>query len=97
MSPALIGILVGIYAGEVPSIQYYIADFYHYAILGNVFSITLAVTTFLFWPLPLASWQKTLYFSCADNSHAVAVSTGNSGEHAEITICGNLASSPHPS
>jgi MFS family permease len=59
ISTALIGILVGIYAGEVPSIQYYIADFYHYAILGNVFFfITLAITTFLFWPLPLLHGRK---------------------------------------
>lgn len=59
ISTALIGILVGIYAGEVPSIQYYIADFYHCAILGNVlFFITLAVTTFLFWPLPLLHGRK---------------------------------------
>ena len=59
ISTALVGILVGIYAGEVPSIQYYIADFYHCAILGNVFFfITLAVTTFLFWPLPLLHGRK---------------------------------------
>ncbi len=59
ISTALIGILVGIYAGEVPSIQYYIADFNHYAILGNVFFfITLAITTFLFWPLPLLHGRK---------------------------------------
>ncbi|KAF2965876.1 hypothetical protein GQX73_g7687 [Xylaria multiplex] len=39
ISTALIGTLVGIYAGLVPSIQYYIADFHHYAILGNVASL----------------------------------------------------------
>lgn len=55
----MVGILVGIYAGEVSSIQYYIADFYHHAILGNVFFfITLAVTTFLSWPLPLLHGRK---------------------------------------
>lgn len=59
ISTALIGILIGIYAGEVPSIQYYIANFNHYAILGNVvFFITLAITTFLFWPLPLLHGRK---------------------------------------
>jgi MFS family permease len=59
ISTALIGLLVGIYAGEVPSIQYYIADFNHYSILGNVFFfITLAITTFLFWPLPLLHGRK---------------------------------------
>lgn len=59
INTALIGILVGIYAGEVPSIQYYIADFHHYAILGNVFFfIALAIPTMLFWPLPLMHGRK---------------------------------------
>lgn len=59
ISTGLIGILIGIYAGEVPSIQYYIADFNHYAILGNVFFfIGLAVTNFAFWPLPLLHGRK---------------------------------------
>lgn len=64
ISTALIGIIIGIYAGEVPSIQYYIADFSHYAILGNVlFFITLAITTFLFWPLPLLHGRKPYVLS----------------------------------
>jgi MFS family permease len=59
ISTALIGILVGIYAGETPAIQYYIVDFHHYTALGNVFFfIGLAVPTFLFWPLPLLHGRK---------------------------------------
>lgn len=59
ISTALIGILIGIYAGEVPSIQYYIADFHHFAILGNVFMfIGLAISTFFCWPLPLLHGRK---------------------------------------
>jgi MFS family permease len=59
ISTALIGTLIGIYAGEVPSIQYYIADFYHWALLGNVFMfIGLAISNFLFWPLPLLYGRK---------------------------------------
>lgn len=59
ISTALIGILIGIYAGEVPSIQYYIADFHHYAILGNVFFfIGLAIPTLVSWPLPLLHGRK---------------------------------------
>ncbi|KAI9742215.1 MAG: hypothetical protein M1818_004115 [Claussenomyces sp. TS43310] len=59
VSTAMIGILVGIYAGEVPSIQYYIADFHHYAILGNVFFfIGLSIPVFVFWPLPLLHGRK---------------------------------------
>lgn len=55
----MIGILIGIYAGMVPSIQYYIADQNHTAILGNVFFyIGLAIPTFVAWPLPLLHGRK---------------------------------------
>ncbi|PMD30245.1 MFS general substrate transporter [Hyaloscypha variabilis F] len=58
-STALIGILVGIYAGETPAIQYYIVDFHHYTVLGNVFFfIGLSIPTFIFWPLPLLHGRK---------------------------------------
>ena len=64
ISTALIGVLVGIYAGLVPSIQYYIADFHHYAILGNVFFyIGLAIPTMVFWPLPLLHGRKPYILS----------------------------------
>ncbi|KAI0017039.1 hypothetical protein F4780DRAFT_772537 [Xylariomycetidae sp. FL0641] len=59
ISTALIGVLVGIYAGIVPSVQYYIADFNHYSILGNVgFYLGMALSTFFFWPLPLLHGRK---------------------------------------
>lgn len=59
ISTALVGILVGIYAGETPSIQYWIVDFHHYTVLGNVFFfIGLSIPTFLFWPLPLLHGRK---------------------------------------
>ncbi|KAI9719319.1 MAG: hypothetical protein M1812_003649 [Candelaria pacifica] len=59
ISTALIGLVVGIYAGEVPAIQYQIVDFHHYTILGNVFLyIGLALSTFIFWPLPLLHGRK---------------------------------------
>ncbi|KAI1816327.1 hypothetical protein GGS20DRAFT_595304 [Poronia punctata] len=58
-STALIGVLIGIYAGLVPSIQYYIADFHHYAILGNVgLYLGMALSNILFWPLPLLHGRK---------------------------------------
>jgi MFS family permease len=58
-STALIGILVGIYAGETPAIQYYIVDFHYYTVLGNVFFfIGLSVPTVFFWPLPLLHGRK---------------------------------------
>ena len=51
--------LIGIYAGEVPAIQYRIADFGHYAILGNVVLYCgLAISTLIFWPLPLLHGRK---------------------------------------
>ncbi|KAI1178120.1 hypothetical protein F4777DRAFT_576425 [Nemania sp. FL0916] len=58
-STALIGVLIGIYAGLVPSIQYYIADFHHYTILGNVgLYLGMALPNLLFWPLPLLHGRK---------------------------------------
>ena len=59
ITTALIGLFIGIYAGEVPAIQYAIADEHHYAILGNVFFfLGLAISTALFWPLPLLHGRK---------------------------------------
>ncbi|KAK4168869.1 hypothetical protein QBC43DRAFT_330077 [Cladorrhinum sp. PSN259] len=64
LSTATVGILIGIYAGLVPSIQYWIADLQHYAILGNVFFyVGLAIPTFLFWPLPLLHGRKPYILS----------------------------------
>ena len=59
ISTALMGLVIGIYAGEVPAIQYAIADEHHYAILGNVvFFLGLAITTILAYPLPLLHGRK---------------------------------------
>lgn len=59
ISTALIGILIGIYAGLVPSIQYFIVDFNHSAILGNVgLYLGMALPTFFCWPLPLLHGRK---------------------------------------
>ena len=59
LNMTLLGLIVGIYAGEVPAIQYAIVDEHHYAILGNVvLFIGLAITTFVFWPLPLLHGRK---------------------------------------
>jgi MFS family permease len=59
LSTALIGVIIGIYAGEVPAIQYAIVDEHHYTILGNVvFFIGLAITTVVFFPLPLLHGRK---------------------------------------
>ncbi|KAK0635647.1 major facilitator superfamily domain-containing protein [Bombardia bombarda] len=64
LSTAMIGMLIGIYAGLVPSIQYWIADLQHYAILGNVFFyLGLAIPTFFFWPLPLLHGRKPYILS----------------------------------
>ena len=59
ITTAFMGTTIGIYAGEVPAIQYAIADEHHYTILGNVlFFLGLAVTTALFYPLPLLHGRK---------------------------------------
>lgn len=59
ISTALMGLIIGIYSGEVPAIQYAIQDEHHYSILGNVVLFSgLAITTALFWPLPLLHGRK---------------------------------------
>ncbi len=59
ITTAFIGLIIGIYAGEVPAIQYAIADEHHYTILGNVlFFLGLALSTALFYPLPLLHGRK---------------------------------------
>ncbi|SLM36835.1 Major facilitator superfamily domain, general substrate transporter [Lasallia pustulata] len=59
INTALLGLIVGIYAGEVPAIQYAIVDEHHYVILGNVvFYAGLAIPTALLWPLPLLYGRK---------------------------------------
>lgn len=59
INTALMGLIIGIYAGEVPAIQYNIVDEHHYTILGNVvLFIGLAITTSVFWPLPLLYGRK---------------------------------------
>ena len=59
ITTALLGLSLGIYAGEVPGIQYALADEHHYTILGNVvFFLGLATSTILFWPLPVLHGRK---------------------------------------
>ena len=59
ITTALMGLILGIYAGEVPALQYALADEHHYTILGNVvFFLGLAITTILLWPLPLLHGRK---------------------------------------
>ena len=59
INTALLGIIVGIYAGEVPRIQYFLADERHHAIIGNaVLYFGLAISTFIVWPLPLLHGRK---------------------------------------
>lgn len=59
VNTSLIGIIIGIYAGEVPAIQYVIVDLDHSTILGNVvLYLGLAIPTLFFWPLPLMHGRK---------------------------------------
>lgn len=85
ISTALIGVLIGIYAGLVPSIQYYIADFHHYTILGNVgLYLGMALSNLICWPLPLLHGRKpyTVGSLCIAMPllfpQAVAISAGRS-------------------
>ncbi|KAK1593294.1 major facilitator superfamily domain-containing protein [Colletotrichum navitas] len=59
ISTALIGLIIGIYAGLVPSLQYYILDTSHSIINGNVGCfLGMAIPTFFCWPLPLVHGRK---------------------------------------
>ncbi|KAK6082161.1 hypothetical protein SCUP234_04474 [Seiridium cupressi] len=56
---AMIGMILGIYAGIVPAVQYYIADANHIAILGNVgMYLRMALPSFFCWPLPLLHGRR---------------------------------------
>ncbi|KAF5665842.1 polyamine transport [Fusarium heterosporum] len=64
LSTALIGVLLGIYSGLVPSIQYYIVDQSHVAIHGNTGCfLALALPSFFLWPLPLLHGRKPYIMS----------------------------------
>ncbi|KAH9863763.1 hypothetical protein J1614_009695 [Plenodomus biglobosus] len=59
INTALLGIIIGVYAGEVPRIQYYLADERHISIVGNVvLYVGLAISTVIAWPLPLLHGRK---------------------------------------
>lgn len=64
INTALVGFIIGIYAGMVPRIQYQLADQHHYIIQGNIYLfIGLAVSSFIFWPLPLLHGRKPYIIS----------------------------------
>ncbi|KAF2177688.1 hypothetical protein K469DRAFT_742430 [Zopfia rhizophila CBS 207.26] len=55
----LLGIMIGIYAGEVPRIQYMLADEHHHIIIGKVvLYFGIAILAFIAWPLPLLHGRK---------------------------------------
>lgn len=59
LDTAGIGFLLGIYDGQVPAMQYALADFGHYTMMGNVVMYGgMAITSLLFWPLPLLHGRK---------------------------------------
>jgi len=59
LNTALIGILIGVYAGEVPAIQYALADRHHRVILGNVvLYLAIGLVVLIFWPLPLLHGRR---------------------------------------
>lgn len=59
LNTLLISLLIGLYAGSVPAIQYALADQHHYTILGNVFLyLGLSLPVLLLWPLPLLHGRK---------------------------------------
>lgn len=61
VNTALVGLIVGVYSGEVPSLQFHFVDHPHTALLGNTsFYCGLALSTLLLWPLPFRYARKPL-------------------------------------
>ena len=88
ISSALVGLLVGIYAAEVPSIQYWIVDLHHYTILGNVFFfIGLAIPTFFFWPLPLLHGRKPYTLGAMSPCDATSFPASTCRRLIQIPVC----------
>lgn len=59
INTACLGLIIGIYAGEVPAIQYVVVDLNREMILGNVFLYCgLVFPTLVCWPLPLLHGRK---------------------------------------
>ncbi|GAB1738676.1 hypothetical protein NU219Hw_g3473t1 [Hortaea werneckii] len=92
-----IGLIAGIYAGEVPKMQYQIADVSHRVLMGNVLLFCgLGLTTFIFWPLPLLHGRKPytlLAFALMlplQFPQAIAVSGNQSRPDSTITRVGLL-------
>lgn len=63
LNTIFVGLIAGIYAGEVPRIQYQLGDTSHWVIFGNMlFFAGLGLTTLLFWPLPLLHGRRPYTF-----------------------------------
>ncbi|THW15728.1 hypothetical protein D6D24_04796 [Aureobasidium pullulans] len=59
LNTMLVGLIAGVYAGEVPKIQYKLGDEHHHVILGNVLLyVGMGITTLIFWPLPLLHGRR---------------------------------------
>ncbi|PHH72995.1 hypothetical protein CDD82_5713 [Ophiocordyceps australis] len=64
ISTALVGVILGIYAGIVPSLQYYLIDQSHFTVHGNTGCfLGLALPTLFLWPLPLLHGRKPYILS----------------------------------
>ncbi|USW53591.1 Putative MFS transporter superfamily [Septoria linicola] len=59
LNTIFVGLIAGIYAGEVPRIQYQLEDDTHWVIFGNMLLfIGLGLSTLIFWPLPLLHGRR---------------------------------------
>ncbi|KAF1954633.1 hypothetical protein CC80DRAFT_567259 [Byssothecium circinans] len=94
INTALLGIIVGIYAGEVPRIQYVLGDERHIVIVGNVVLYAgLAISTFIAWPLPLLHGRKSYILASLTLAmplqfpQALVVSTRRSPTNTSFRAC----------
>lgn len=59
INTSLIGLVIGIYAGEVPAVQYHLVDQGHITVLGNVFFfVGMAIPMFFLYTLPTLHGRK---------------------------------------
>ncbi|GIZ42769.1 hypothetical protein CKM354_000602600 [Cercospora kikuchii] len=59
LNTIFVGLIAGIYAGEVPRIQYQLDDESHWVIFGNMLLFAgLGISTLIAWPLPLLHGRR---------------------------------------
>ncbi|KAL9617049.1 MAG: hypothetical protein Q9160_008122 [Pyrenula sp. 1 TL-2023] len=77
LNTLLISLLLGLYAGSVPAIQYALGDQHHTTILGNLFFyLGLSIPVLFLWPLPLLHGRKPYTIMALANAAPLQIPQG---------------------